>query len=222
MVEPLTSQFKLYIENLKGRGAAIMKAKQLEAILGEEMRVGEAEMVQRFQTLRNMQLLPVSRGRNAEHITLDAVVSGLLSVVTERPGFAGMTVKSLRALRPVGGAAKAFARAETFSAAILAALEDPVLLETVIEIRITDGEVSTNSRGRGAIIYRDGEVEGATYYVRGENLTLLGAGAGKTYDRRAFMSSMIREVVVFPEVLKRIAREIEREARAGVLPEEIH
>jgi hypothetical protein len=164
----------------------------------------------------------VSRGRNAEHVTLDAVVSGLLSVVAERPGFAGITTKSLQGLRPVGGSAKAFARAETFSAAILAALKDAVLLETVTEIRITDSEVSTNSQGRGTIFYRDGEVERATYYVRGENLTLLRAGAEKTYDPRAFMSSMMREVVVFPQVLKRIAREIQREAHGGVVSKEIH
>jgi hypothetical protein len=218
----LTSKFKLYIENSEDSGAAIMKAKQLEAILGEEMRVGEAEMVQRFQTLRNMQLLPVSRGRNAEHVTLDAVVSGLLSVAAERPGLAAMTTKSLRGLRPVGGAAKAFARAETFSAAILAALKDSVLLETVTEIRITDSEMSTNSHGRATIFYRASEVERATYYVRGENLTLLGAGAEKIYNPRAFMSSMIREVVVFPQVLKRIAQEIQREAHGGVVSEEIH
>lgn len=35
------------------------------------------------------------------------------------------------------------------------------------------------------------------------------------------MSSMIREVVVFPEVLKRIAREIQREAHGGIVSVEI-
>jgi hypothetical protein len=186
-----------------------MKAKELETILGEELGIGEAEMVQRFQKLRDMGLLPVSRGRNAEQITLDAVVSGVLSVVAERSGFAGLTTRVLRGLLPVGGSGKAFAQAETFAAAILAALKDATLLETVQEIRMTDNEMSTNSRGRGAILYRAEGLDLATYYVRGENLTLLAPGAETTYDPREFMSSMIREIVVFPQVLKRIAREVQ-------------
>jgi hypothetical protein len=183
-----------------------MKAKQLEAILSDELGIGEAEMVQRFQKLRDMQLLPVSRGRNAEHITPDAIVSGLLSVVAKRPGFAGMTAKLLRGLRPVGGPANGFAQAKTLGEAILAALNNEALLNTVAEIRLTDGEVSNNSHGRGGILFHTGDCEQATYYVRGENLTLLRVGA--RYDPRDLMSSMISEIVVFPAVLKRIARQV--------------
>src|SRR5229473_4910878 len=112
-----------------------MKAKQLEAILGSELGIGEAEMVQRFQKLRDSQMLPVSRGRNAEHLTSRGIVSGLLSVVAERPGFAGVTTKILSGLRPVGGSAKGFAQAETFVAALEAALPNEALLNSVAEIR---------------------------------------------------------------------------------------
>src|SRR5882672_1486797 len=107
-----------------------MKAKYLEAILGTELGIGEAEMVQRFQKLRDSRMLPVSRGRNAEHLTSRAIVSGLLSVVAERPGFAGITTQILSGLRPVGGAAKGFAQAETFAAALAAALQSEALLNS--------------------------------------------------------------------------------------------
>jgi hypothetical protein len=196
-----------------------MKAKQLEAIIGTETGIGEAEMVQRFQKLRDMQLLPVSRGRNAEHVTRAAIVSGFLSVVAERPGFAGMTTQILRGLRPVGGSATGFAHAETFAAALEAALQNEVLLDSVAEIRITDSEVYTNSKGRGVIFFRTGDGEHATYYVRGECLTLLGHGAEITYNPRDLISSMIREVVVFPHVLKRIAHQVREDEKHAQLME---
>jgi hypothetical protein len=180
-----------------------MRAKRLEAILCEEMAIGEAEMVQRFQKLRDMRLLPTSRGRNAEDIASDAVVFGLLSVVADRPGFAGMTANRLRSLVPVGGWERGFAQAKTFGAALEAALSDEALLGSVREIRITDDEVYTNSHGRGAIFYVSDGVERSTYYIGGETLT-----SSESYDPRALLSSMIHEVVIFPDVLKRIAYEL--------------
>jgi hypothetical protein len=196
-----------------------MKAKQLEAIIGNELGIGEAEMVQRFQKLRDMRLLPVSRGRNAEHITPGAIVAGFLSVVPERPGFAGMTTQILRGLRPVGGSATGFAQAETFGAALEAALQNEALLDSVAEIRITDSEVYKNSNGRGVIFYHTGDDEQATYYVRGEARTLLGPGAELTYNPRDLISSMIREIVVFPHVLKRIAHQVREEEKHAQLME---
>jgi hypothetical protein len=194
-----------------------MKAKQLEAILGSELGIGEAEMVQRFQKLRDSQMLPVSRGRNAEHLTSRAIVSGLLSVVAQRPGFAGVTTKILSGLRPVGGSAKGFAQAETFAAALEAALLDEALLNSVAEIRMTDSEVYKNSNGRGAIFFGSGENEQVTYYVRGEAMTLLRPGAEETYDPRDMIKSAIREIVVFPEILKRIARQMREEEKHAQL-----
>ena len=72
-------------------------------------------MVQRFQKLREARMLPVSRGRNAEDIAAEAIVSGLLSIVAERPAFAAQVVNMLRHLRPVGGSAYAFAGATPWS-----------------------------------------------------------------------------------------------------------
>ena len=110
-----------------------MIAKTLETKLGTTLGVGEAEMVQRFQTLRDWKMLPVSRGRNAEDLTIDQIVSGFLSIVAERPAFAAHGVKILRYLRPVGTPANAFARAGTLGQALVAALDDQALLDTVRE-----------------------------------------------------------------------------------------
>lgn len=196
-----------------------MKAKQLEVILGSELGVGEAEMVQRFQKLRDCRLLPVSRGRNAEHLTSHEIVTGLLSIVSERPGFAGMTAKILGGLRPVGGAARAFAHAETFGAALEAAMQSDVLLNSVVEIRITDSEVYTNSNGRGTIVYQSEQGARTTYYVRGEAHSLLQPGAEASYNPRDLIKSMIREIVVFPHILKRIACQMREENERARLAE---
>jgi hypothetical protein len=200
-----------------------MRAKRLEAILGDQCAIREAEMVQRFQKLRDMNLLPLSRGRNAEDISRDAIVSGLLSIVAERPGYAGMTVKTLRGLRPVGGPANAFAKAATFGQALHNALDDDALLKTIIEIRITDSEVYTNSHGRGAIMYREGSNTRTTYYVGQTAVSLFQPGKEIDYDPRELISLMIRETVVFPRLLQRIMREVRREethARAMMAPTE--
>ncbi len=195
-----------------------MKAKRLETILGNQFAAAEAEMVQRFQMLRDNRLLPVSRGRNAEEVTRDEIVSGLLSMVALRPGFAGNTTIALRGLRPVGGAATAFAGASTFAEALRALLSDNSLLSNLIEIRVTDSEVYTNSFGRGAIFYRASGKDLVTYYVGSTAVSLFQPGKEKDYDPRDLISSVIREAVILPRVLKLIVRELtDDEAHARAL-----
>lgn len=89
------------------------------------------------------------------------------------------------------------------------------------EIRITDSEVYTNSHGRGAIFYRANDKDRVTYYVGQTAVSLFQSGRETDYDPRDLISSMIRETVVFPHVLKRIAREVrddEAHARALAQP----
>ena len=185
-----------------------MIAKQLEVILGTELKVGEAEMVQRFQKLRDARMLPVSRGRNAEDVTPDAIVSGLLSVVAERPAFTAQVVKMLRQLRPVGGSVKAFAGGNTLGEALSSALNDKATLDTVKEIRLSESEVYTNAHGRAGIFYMRGGVEAVTYYVPPTAISQFQPGMDKKHDPRELICSMIREVVVYPHVLQRIMREV--------------
>jgi hypothetical protein len=185
-----------------------MRAKRLEAMLGNGLKIGEPEMVQRFQKLRDNRLLPTSRGRNAEDITTDAVVSGLLSIIDERPGFAGLTATMLRNLRPVGTAANAFAKADTFGMALRAALDSDSLLNSIDEIRASSSEVYTNCFGRGAIFYRNGRKERVSYYVGATAVSQLQPGMETHYNPRDLISSMIRETSIFPHILRKIMREM--------------
>jgi hypothetical protein len=188
-----------------------MIAKTLERRLGSEMKIPEPEMVQRFQKLREARLLPTSRGRNAEHLTIEAVVSGILSIVGDRPAFAGLTVNMLRHLQPVGGAGDAFAQAKTFGQALAAALSDAKLLQTVLEIRVSDSEIFKNANGRAAIFYAQGDEEAVTYYVHHTAKSLLGPGRADNFNPRDLIGSMIRETVILPPVLQQISRQIRDE-----------
>lgn len=193
-----------------------MIAKRLEITLGTQMNIGEAEMVQRFQKLRDERMLPVSRGRNAEDITIDAIVSGLLSIVAERPSFTAQVVRMLKGLRPVGGPANAFSGAATLGAALLAALSDQATLATVREIRLSESEVYTNAHGRAAIFYARGSEEVVTYYVPSTAISQLQTGMEHEHDPRDLIRSIIRETVIYPHVLQQImgaVREDERHSR---------
>ncbi|MGE4046271.1 MAG: hypothetical protein AB7F35_15550 [Acetobacteraceae bacterium] len=195
-----------------------MKAKRLEVILGTGLRIGPAEMVQRFQRLRDNRMLPTSRGRNAEDLTTEGIVFGLLSVVDERPGFAALTAKTLGYLQPVGGVAGSFAEASSLRQALITTIENQALLDSIREIRLTNSEIYTNSFGRSAIFYSAERTENVTYYVEKTAITLLQRGAKQAYDPRAQISSMIREIVIYPRVLKDIVKEIrDRETYAQAL-----
>lgn len=190
-----------------------MRAKRLEAILSAECKIPEAEMLQRFQSLRNMRLLPTSRGRNAEDITREAIVSGLFSIVSERPGMAGTIAMALRGLKPVGGPENAFAQANGFAQALQVALDNNALLDSIVEIRMTDSEVAKNSFARGAIAYKAADGERVVYYVQKTALSLLQPGAESTYNPRSTMADIIRETIVFPRILGKIMREVRESER---------
>jgi len=200
---------------------AHMKAKRLEAMLGVAANRTGAEMVMRFQKLRDNRLLPTSRGRNAEHIAVDGVVSGILAMVAEKPGFAGLRVLILRNLRPVGGRDQSFAKAETFGAALHSALEDDALLDSILEIRLTEDEINTNSNGRGVIFYQEGGMERTSYYVGHTAVSLLQAGAERTFNPRSYNSPLLREITIQTRLLKKIMREYREEERFSKLMEDL-
>ena len=190
-----------------------MIAKRLEALLGTATKHSEADMVQRFQKLRDSGLLPKSRGKNAEDLSDDEVVSGILSVVAARPGWVGVTVKMLKALRPVGGPTASFTRAETFGSALRTLLSDEDALNSLVEIRVTDSEVYKNSHGRAAIVYRAGNKERTSYYVRKEAVSHMRQGADEEYDPRDLISDVIVETTYLPRMIKRIVRELSERRR---------
>ena len=190
-----------------------MIAKRLEALIMDTAGRSETEMVQRFQKLRDSGLLPKSRGKNADDLSHDEIFSGILSVIAARPGYAGLTAKFLRDLRPVGGVEASFADAKTFGKAIQALFNDPDALNALLEIRVSDSEVYKNSHGRAAIIYRSGNAEKVAYYVRKEAVSLMQAGARGNYNPRDLISDVITETVFLPHLFKSIARELEEKRR---------
>jgi hypothetical protein len=188
-----------------------MNAKRLETILADEFAAAEAEMVQRFQKLRDAGLLPVSRGRNAAQVSRDQIVSGLLSMVSHRPGSAGAAATLLRGLVPVGGPDVGFAGASTLAQALRLALGDRAVLDSIFEIRVTDSDIHPGAAGRAVVFYLAGEVEHVTYYVPRTATSLLQPGAEQTYDPMDLVSSVIRETVMAPRLLTRIASELARD-----------
>ncbi len=184
-----------------------MKSKSLENLLAYESG-RHSEMVTRFQNLRDFRLLPKARGRNAEFLTPDQVVSGILSIVATRPGFAATTAIGLRNLKPVGLQEDAFAHAPTLAAALAACLEDSTLLTTVIEIRLGDSDPMSSMATSAEITYQDEEETRLTQYVPATASSLFHKGMENTFDRHSLnKQSVAQETVVLPRLLEKIAQE---------------
>src|SRR5882724_6317703 len=189
-----------------GLGGHVMLAKRLESLIANEYRNTDiarrtdAEMIQRFQCLRDYDLLPTSRGKNAEDLSEQGIVAGLLSIVTRKPAFTGVAVKALMNLRPVGGRNASFENSETFGAALAALVKEEGAIQRLLEVRISDSEIYTNAHGRGVIIYKDKDSrsEKSAYYVHQNALSLMGAESEKTFNPRDLISSMITETSLFP------------------------
>ncbi len=184
----------------------LMIAKHLESLLANAMGRRHAEMVQRFQCLRNFSCLPKSRGRNAEHLDPAGIVAGLCSIVSEKPGFAGVMTKVIRSLQPVGGTSASFGGASTFGEALTSLFHDEQLLGSLVEIRMTEGEVGVNGAGRGSIYYRSETSIEVAHYVRREALTLLQPGAERTYQLSDMHSEIYFEIAVSARLIRNIVR----------------
>ena len=194
-----------------------MLAKRLESLIANEYRNTDiarrtdAEMIQRFQCLRDDRLLPTSRGKNAEDLTEEGIIAGLLSIVTRKPGYTSMAVRGLMRLRPVGGSGASFENSETFGAALAALVKDESAIERLLEVRISDSEIYINAHGRGVIVYKDGRSEKSAYYVHQNAVSLMGTGSEKSFNPRNLVSSMITETLLFPTFFRKIANELKRD-----------
>lgn len=194
-----------------------MIAKQLEAILLHEAASTDfshrssADLAQRFQSLRGFGLLPRGRGKNAQHLTSLQAVAGILSLVAEKPGFAGTASKILLKLKPVGGVDASFQGARTFGAALVNILEKPDARDAIVEVRASGSEIFTNGYGRGTIVYVSGGEARTAYYVGETALTLMGRGAERTFGPCALIPTTIKETVYFRGHFERLARELQIE-----------
>lgn len=204
-----------------------MLAKQLEIILANEAgKTGlsyrsPADLMQRFQSLRDYGLLPKGRGKNAQHLSLSEIIVGILSIATVKPGFSGLASKVLKDLRPVGGIESSFERCAAFGKAIEAILDNPSVLNSLIEIRVSDSEIYTNGPCRAAIEYLSGDTKKTANYVGKLAVSLLQPGAEKTFDSRQLISSIITETVFYPRFFQRLDRELKKEPAESPAPFDI-
>jgi hypothetical protein len=201
-----------------------MIAKRLETILADEARKTDlsqrspADIVQRFQSLREYGLLPKGRRKNAQHLSLAEVGNGILSIATVKSGFAGLASKVLNDLRPVGGIDASFERCITLGKAVEAVLDNSSTLDSLIEIRVSDSEIYKNGYCRATVEYVSGDTKKTANYVGKLAVSLLQPGAEKTFDPRQLISSVITETVFYPSFFRRLDRELKKEIPEQTAP----
>jgi len=167
-----------------------MLAKELAAFLAEEAMKTDlsafafGDMSERFESLRGYRFLPTGRTKNVTHLSLAEISAAILSIATVKPGYAGLAAKVLRELRPVGGINASFYGNATFGKAIERLLDDQVALESLMEVRVSDSEIYTNSHCRAAITYRSGDAVTTAHYIGALATLLLQPNAEKTFDPR--------------------------------------
>ncbi|UES60234.1 hypothetical protein GFK91_31460 (plasmid) [Roseibium aggregatum] len=185
-----------------------MKAKSLETVLANESGM-YSEMVTRFQKMRDSNRLPKSRGKNAELLSTEEIVWGILAVVSDRPGFAAVTAIGLYGMLPVGLPEDAFAQAPALGKALAALLEDEELCKSLIEVRLGDSDPRAGNSTTAAIIYRRGDEVVMSQYIGNTAVSLFNKGKEKDFDRRTMGEfSIARETVLAPRLFSRIAREM--------------
>jgi len=189
-----------------------MIAKELELLLSREARsIGfteksPAELVQRFQALRGCGLLPRGRGKNAQHLSTSEAAAAILSLIAENPSYAGHVAIVIRNLRPVGGTGASINNCETFGKSIEHLLCDDTALSSVVEVRVSCSEVSTNAHGRASIAFNENSGYGTVHFVGNTAVSLLQAGAEKSFDPRDFASSIMSEIVFYPRFFARVSK----------------
>lgn len=161
-----------------------MKSKSLEAFLARES--GQfSDMVTRFQKLRDFSLLSKARGRNAEYLSPEEVAAGVCGVVAERPGFATVTAIGLLNMRAVGLPEDAFGGAATLRSAIVKALTDDAVRETLVEIRLGDSDPRAHNSTTAAIAYRSGDQVLTPHYIEDTAVSEFAKGKERTFNRGA-------------------------------------
>jgi hypothetical protein len=167
--------------------------------------------------LRGYRLLPAGRTKNVTHLSPAQMAAAVLSVATVKPGFAGLAGKVLSGLRPVGGVQASFQGCATLGVAVESLLGNPVLADSLLELRVSDSEIYTNAHGRGAITYRSGGSVMTAYYVHQNAVSLFQPGAEEGFDQRELISSVVTEIVFYAPFFRSIANELKREASAPAM-----
>src|SRR5260370_6201078 len=201
-----------------------MFAKRFESLLSAEVAKTDLsqrppdDIAQRFESLRGYRLLPAGRTKNVTHLSPAQMAAAVLSIATVKPGFAGLAGKTLSGLRPVGGVQASFQGCATLGDAVESLLENPVMLASLLELRVYDSEIYINAHGRGAITYRSGGSVMTAYYVHQNAVSLFRPGADEDFDHCELISSAVAETVFYAPLLLSIANELTKEASAPPMP----
>jgi hypothetical protein len=200
-----------------------MYAKRFASLLAEK--VGKTDlsqrapddMPQRFESLRGYGLLPAGRTKNVTPLSHSQMVAAILAIVTAKPGYAGLAGKTLSNLRPVGGPEASFQQCATLGSAVESLLQNPIALDSLLELRVSDSEIYANAHGRSAIIYRSGDSILTAHYVHQNALSLFQSGAEKDFDPRDLISSAVTEMVFYAPFFRKIVGELTREASVPLM-----
>lgn len=188
-----------------------MKSKSLETLIARESGL-YSDMVTRFQVMRKYGRLSRSRGKNAELLSTEEVVYGILSVVADRPNSAGITAIGLFGMYPAGLKEDAFAQEQTLGKALAALLESDELLDSLIEVRLGDSDPRAQNSTTAEIVYmRDGQ-RAVSQYICKTAVSLFHKGKELEFDRRDMGEfSVVRETVLAPRFFKRVANSMAEE-----------
>ncbi len=178
-----------------------MIAKQLETFLLREANSTDyshrthGDLVQRFHSLRQHQLLPKGRGKNAENLSSEQIVAGILSLISTRPAWAGIASKSLMNLRPIGGVEASYLQSGSFGGALAMLLDDEDALSNLIEVRASGSEIFNNGHGSASIAYRRGENWNTAFYIGATAVSLLKKDADKSYSPQETNNPVLIEYI---------------------------
>jgi|GEM_PF-5160968 len=193
-----------------------MKTSMLKSIIESEMFVGSSEMTQRFLTVRKYNLLPNDKGQAARDLSKDEIINGIISVMDNRPGYAGLIVICTKSLQPVRGDAYSYRGAKNFGEAMEFLLENP---SELIELRVKGIENDDKGvppyayGGRAQITFKINEEEKIAYFVSPQSLSLFSEHSQDAIDYKPtnFKASFEREYVLKNKIFRKIHNTLKQE-----------
>jgi len=147
----------------------------------------------RLEALRGCGLLPRGDQKYSEDLSVDEVVSCVLSLAVGDPAFAGHAAVVARKLRPVGGSGGPIFGARSFGEALSLALQDKKALSVLVNASLTTSEIFNNGYGRGRLTLRVDDKEVSCYYVGETACSLFTEGAQATFDEFEHMGGLVEE-----------------------------
>ena len=147
-----------------------------------------SEFRARMESLRNFGRLPRGHENHAALLTDEQIADAILGLAAVKPNWAGPAASALRTLKPVGGPAASFEKADTLSKAVQILLANKQARDRLIELTLSTAEHGTNATGHATLRYKGEEGERTVYFVHQLAVSLHGAGAEKRYNPDVFIT----------------------------------